>query len=105
MKLTRVALTPPPAAFDWRAVAAQLRRDALAWYAVEECPKVGTTDIRQGRPLAFAPPGSFDARRSAGVLYLRYVGEPAEPWRPWEGDARLFDDLEREPLDEAPVVV
>lgn len=100
---------PPPVvprgAF-WPPVAKALRADPGVWYRIDGAPKTSTSDIRNGSPAAFAPPGSFDAKRSGGAIYLRYLGEPVRPWRDpmtlaplldERGEPVSFDDLPREP--------
>lgn len=84
MKLKKTAL-PERKQYDWDAVSATLRADKGEWYAVEDAPKVASTDIRRGSLFAFKPAGAFEACHRRGVLHVRFVGEPetpvAEPWR------------------------
>jgi hypothetical protein len=88
---------PPSAPIDWERIAAELRDEPLTWFKLDAYPpSTKRTLIRKGQPSAFAPAGSFDATIAKGALYLRYLGDPIEPWYPHMGDARAFDDLERE---------
>lgn len=104
MTITKNNPPAPRQSHDWASVAAELRANPGEWYKLDDPhPKVSTHFVRRGQPQAFAPPGSFDAvigpRKSNPGTWLRYLGEPLEPWLYFQGDGRSFDELDRAPLD------
>lgn len=60
------------------AIARMLRSRPGVWALVRSIPSTYQTAIRQGRLAPYRPGGSFDAREIDGVLYMRYVGVPAD---------------------------
>lgn len=65
--------------YDWALVAESLRSDPGEWYTADDAPPVSTTHIMRGVLGAFRPCGAFEAVKSEGALFVRFVGEPLEP--------------------------
>lgn len=85
---------------DWRRIAAEVRADPSQWHTIDGMPGgITTTIVKRARLAAFEPAGSFDAASRDGDLYLRYLGEPVEPWLPWAPMSE-FADLPRHPTDQ-----
>lgn len=80
--------------FNWRPAIDLAKANPGEWVCIDDAPGVSRTVIRRGEPSAFLPAGSFDATRSDGSLYIRYLGEPIEPWDQ-RFDGRTFDELTR----------
>lgn len=84
------------APYDWHLFRDMCLQNPGEWICEDDPDRPTTTpyQIRRGQPVAFDPPGAFDAmyRKNEGT-FVRYVGVPVEPWAYYEG--AKFDDLER----------
>ena len=61
--------------YDWQAVADRLRAHPGQWFTLDDAPPHATSwQVNRGLITAMRPAGDFDATRSEGVLYVRYVG-------------------------------
>lgn len=108
--LTPVSAPTPRRSTDWHAVVDMLTAAPGQWHELHDPPSTSSFDIRRGMPLAFSPPGAFDAvTRGTGPrrrLFLRYVGPPTIPlrdpatWAPTldeHGEPYTFDTVPRDP--------
>jgi len=72
-------LSRPPRYDPWATIAATLRRHPGIWHAVEGDATTATTNINDGVLAAFRPAGEYEAKRTAGILEVRYVDKLAHP--------------------------
>lgn len=89
--------------FDWRRHVIRVLVGAPGvWHRIVGAPTISARAIEHGLDPRRAPHlnpwrprGAFEARRSAGVLYVRYLGTPLAPWAPEVGDMRELRHLWR----------
>lgn len=94
---------PRARGFDWlEHVVRPLVQAPGVWHRIEGAPYVSALAVTYGRGARSAqhrspwrPVGAFEARRSDGVLFVRYVGTPLAAWAPEVGDARELRHLWR----------
>lgn len=89
--------SPRNNSYDWSEIAILAESSPGEWFVETspDRPRTTARDIRRGTPKVFLPAGSFDALQRKDGLYIRYLGVPLYPWKPWLGDPRSFDTLER----------
>lgn len=99
------ASLPERPRIDWPAIARAVRADPSQWHKLDGHPAgITSTIVKRARLKAFEPAGSFDAADRGGDLYLRFVGEPIEPWLPWASPISDFPDLPRYPIAAPPEI-